>query len=307
MTVSAHPLSLAEQVLSGIQHLPTLEVGDRVYSQFKFDPINPNSKTLYAETRDLMAIMGNLLDGAAVALMGESGVMKTTLARSIMLRLQPDSLRMMEFGGVTDPSLLEGTTVVVNGDTLHRPTEHLLAVREAAAGLRVGYIQDELNRAVSMAVNKLLRLYEEPYEYVSDEDGILRVPRDNLLTIATLNIGFGFSGTHRIDTAIAQRYTGITIDAPPKEILSRIVEEAFPEIAASATHAICRIYEASRSSDDAYQLTVRDALRVARTHTRAQLSLIDSVEVIVRAAARMENLPEEAVESVIATAKSVSA
>jgi energy-coupling factor transporter ATP-binding protein EcfA2 len=309
MTMTATP-SLADsidQILAGIDRLPKFEAQGREYSQFTFMPNDPNSKSLYVETRDLMAIMGNLAAGEAVGLMGESGVAKTTLARALLMRLKPDTMHMMEFGGVTDPSLLEGTTIVVNGDTMHRPTEHLIAVREASSGMRVAYIQDELNRASSLAINKLLRLYEDPYEYVSDEDGVLQVPRENLITIATLNIGFGFTGTYRVDTAIAQRYTGIVIEAPPREILGRILEERFEQLSHTSLNAIGQIYEASRASDEGYQLSVRDALRVARTHVKARLDLFDAIDVTMRAAARMENLPEEAVESIISTAKSVCA
>jgi hypothetical protein len=288
-----------------LQQLTTVTASGRSYTRLPYDPNLTDTHHLYVPTRTLKIIGGMLSIGQPVAVLGESGAAKTELARAIMNRAKIDVFHQMEFGGITSGDQLDGMFTFEGNETKHYPSEHLKAVRSAAAGLRVGYVQDELNRGSQFGLNKLLRLYATPYEYVSDIDGVLRVKPKDLLTIATLNVGFGYTGTNKVDIAIANRYRAVRLEPPPIEILSRILEERFVGIDPDAVKGIGKIYQASRASEDAYRLGVRDAIGLAQVIVHCGLDLIDAVEELLSGSAQLHGLPEEAVESVIATAKSV--
>lgn len=285
--------------------LEKLTVQNREYTKLPYDPSDPETRFLYIESRVLSLIGGMLRSGQPVALLGETGSAKTELARALMTRIKTDAFYQMEFGGVVSGDQLDGTFVLTNGSTTHYPSEHLKAVRDAAAGKRVGYVQDELNRGSAFGLNKLLRLYAQ-WEYVSDLDGVLKISPQNLLTIATLNVGFGFTGTTRVDAAIANRYRAIKLESPPAEILSRVLNERFPGIDADAVKGIAKIYTASRSTEDSYRLGVRDALGVAEGVMNGGCDLVSAVELLLGGAATLNGLPDEAVEALITTAKSVA-
>lgn len=285
--------------------LPEIQVGAKTYSELPYDPKDPNTEKLYVEKRVLSMLGGFLRKGSPVALTGGTGTAKTELARAVMNRVKADVIHQMEFGGITSGDQLDGMFILENGETKHLPSEHLKAVRAAAAGARVGYVQDELNRGSAFGINKLLRLYAKPYEYVSDIDGVLQVPRENLITVATLNVGFGFTGTTKVDAAVANRYRAIKLELPPAQILGRILQERFDGIDTDAVNAICKIYEASQNSDDSYQLNVRDAIGIAEGIQYSSVDLVEAIEILVGGSAALNGLPEEAVEGVITTAKSV--
>jgi MoxR-like ATPase len=285
--------------------LEKLTVQNREYTVLPYDPTNPNTQFLYIESRVLSLIGGMLRSGQPVALLGETGSAKTELARALMRRIKIDAFYQMEFGGVVSGDQLDGTFVLTNGSTVHYPSEHLKAVRLAADGKRIGYVQDELNRGSAFGLNKLLRLYAQ-WEYVSDLDGVLKVDPHNLLTIATLNVGFGFTGTTRVDTAIANRYRAVKLESPPAEILARIITERFSGIDQDVVRGIVKIYTASRSTEDSYRLGVRDAIGLAEGVMHGGCDLVSAVELLIGGAATLNGLPDEAVEALITTAKSVS-
>lgn len=283
----------------------TYKVGSIEYTVFNYDPFDPASEQLYVETRILRIIVSALIEGKPVALLGEQGSGKTEIARAVLSRFDIHKFFQQEFGGMVSGDQLDGTFVMVGGETKHLPTEHLKAVRLASEGHRIGYLQDELNRASMFAVNKLLRLYAKPYEYVSDLNEVLKVAPTNLLTIATLNVGFGFTGTNKVDVAVANRYRAIKLMPAPGEIVTKVIEERYPHIDPGAIKQIVRVYDASRKSEDSYKLGMRDVQDLAAAMSYGA-TLVDAVEVIIGGAAHLQGLPHEAVEAVIATAKSVA-
>ena len=286
---------------------PAIKVGNVTYLAIPVDPSDPASKVLYIEEIRAKLIVSFMKRGTPVAILGEAGSGKTELARALMKRLKPDEFYQMEFGAITSGDQLDGDMILEAGPTgtktTHVPSEHLKAVRSAHAGKKVGYVLDELNRASMFGINKMLRLYAQ-WEYVSNLDGVFNIKPENLVSVATLNVGFGFSGTNKVDKAVADRFRCIRLAPPPAEILSRILNERFPGINADAVKGIVKIFNASRQSSDGYALGVRDALGLAEGVHYAGIDLIQAVEILVDGSAYLEGVPQEATEALIATAKS---
>lgn len=302
---AAAPEITAKEVTETRKLAPAVSVnaGSTLYTGLYADPYDATSDLLYVENLKLQIAVTYLKQGTPVAFLGESGSGKTEIARAIMARINTDRFYQMEFGGIVSGDMLDGIFTLQGAETVHLPTEHLKAVRDAAAGLKVGYVLDELNRASPSGINKLLRLYGQS-EYVSDIDGVLKINKRNLLSIATLNIGFGFTGTSRVDGALVTRFKAIKLSSPHPDILSRVLVERYPSIDAKDVKAICAIYKASRENSKSYQLGVRDALGLAEL-AAAGIRLIDAVETVIGGAAKLMSLNDETVDAVIAVAKSV--
>lgn len=180
------------------------------------------------------------------------------------------------------------------------PSEHLKAARKAAAGEKVGYLLDELNRGAPQGTNKLLRQYAPPYQYSSDLDGVLSFDPKNLMSIATLNVGFGFTGTSRTDAALIDRFYPILLTPPPALVLKDILTDRYAGKLDTRTEAgILNAYDKSRGSDDSYKLGVRDALMLADGVIHGGLSLRDSVEILVGGKVQMNGLDASSMESLI--------
>lgn len=261
--------------------------------------------TLYVPTRELKLIVGLLKQGRPVALIGEPGSGKTDLARAIVRAAKVDHFHQQEFGGIVSGDLLDGErTLDSDGKLTIIPSEHLKAVRAASKGERVGYVLDELNRGTPQGLNKLLRQYSHN-EYSSDIDGILSYNPKNLLSIATLNVGFGFTGTSRMDAALIDRFYPVRLSAPERDIASKILDDRFgTALPAKAKDGILKVYSASRKKEDVYRMGVRDVLRTADGIVHGEMSLVEAIEVLVGGTAAMGGFSEESVEALITVAKS---
>lgn len=284
------------------------------------------SKLYFDETK-LRLIAGLLKAGKPVALIGEPGSGKSELARAILYQAlnahakelaQTDSsivpqeyarahFFQQEFAGIVSGDVLDGEKSIGDGGKLEIiPSEHLKAARLAAQGQKVGELLDELNRGAPQGTNKLLRQFAPPYEYSSDLDGILKFEPKNLMAIATLNVGFGFTGTTRSDAALIDRFYPILLTPPPAVVLKDILTDRYDgKLNTSSETGILNAYEKSRASEDSYKLGVRDALMLADGILEGGLTLRQSVEILVGGKVQMNGLDVSSMESLITVVSAV--
>jgi len=273
--------------------------------------LTPEGRKLYIETEVLKAAVELYKVGRNIALLGEPGAGKTDLARAIMHMAHTTghikAIYSMEYGGVVSGDLLDGErTLDENGRLTLLPSQWLQAVRHASTGVPVGLINDEHNRGTQQGLNKQMRSFSHQ-EYVSDLDGILTWKREHLLTISTLNVGYQFGGTSKVDVALADRFFPFILETPPAPIIENILNDRYPGLDASVIKGVIQAYSSSRKSEDAYKLTVRDVLKVTDGVTIGKLSLKNSVQRLIGGMVKLNGLPEESVESLITAISAVSA
>lgn len=272
--------------------------------------LTPENRVVYVESEVLNLSLELMKRGLALAFMGESGFAKTDLARALMLLAKQGGLIQhtysQEYGGVVSGDLLDGErTLDENGRITIIPSQWLQAVRHAAKGVPVGLINDEHNRGTPQGLNKQLRAFSHQ-EYVSDLDGILTWKQSDLLMISTLNVGFEFSGTSPVDQALASRLYPLILKAPPPDIIERILNDRYDGIDKQLVKNIVRTYSASRTSEDAYKLSVRDVLKIADGTHYAKIPLKNTIYRIIGGVIKLNGMDEEAVEALITAVASLS-
>jgi len=282
------------------------------YYRLPVDPDDADSEMLYVEAKQLQMIIRFLAAGEPIALLGEAGSGKTELSRAIgrhfMKHLGVEALYQQEFAAVFHADILDGYMQLRNGSTEHIPSEHLKAIRAAADGKKVFYILDEVNRATPQGLNAMLRLYQQ-WDYIASTQEHYTVDPNNLISVATLNIGHGFSGAHVMDDAFLDRWSPIELAAPPAQILARILADRFSEDVLSAKEQknLVNLYEKSRKGDRRdYKLGVRDVLRIAKGIAIGGHDLFTSLDIFIGGAVRLRNMPAEQSESLITLARSMS-
>jgi hypothetical protein len=271
--------------------------------------MTPEGRKLYIETELLKAAFELFKAGRNIAFLGEPGVAKTDLARAMMaMALTAGRIKAIysqEYGGIVSGDLLDGErTLDDNGKLTIIPSQWLQAVRHAATGEAVGIINDEHNRGTPQGINKQLRSFSHQ-EYSSDLDGLLTWTPDNLLTISTLNVGFNFSGTSRVDQALGDRFYPLIIEPPPAPIVDTILNDRYPGIDEKVKKGVLTAYTSSRNSEDAYKLTVRDVLKVTDGVLIGGMSLKNSVQRLIGGMVRLNGMPEESVESLVTAMSAV--
>jgi midasin (ATPase involved in ribosome maturation) len=263
----------------------------------------PEGRTLYVETEVLKAIAELFKIGRPIALLGEPGTGKTDLARAIMaLALSGGRISKIfsqEYGGIVSGDLLDGErTLDLDGRITIIPSQWLQAVREASKGHAVGLINDEHNRGTPQGLNKQMRSLSH-HEYVSDLDGILTWNPQHLLMISTLNVGFSFSGTSKVDQALGDRFYPFVLQAPPQEIVEKILDDRYPSMDAKDKKGVLNAYSASRRSEDSYKLTVRDVIKITDGVVYGGMNLKNSVSRLIGGMVMLNGMSEEAVESLV--------
>lgn len=241
--------------------------------------------------------------GKPIALLGPPGAAKTDLARALMhSALASGRIKetyQMEYGGIVSGDQLDGErTLDEHGRLTILPSEWLKAVRSAAKGIPVAILHDEHNRATQQGVNKQLRSFSHN-EFVSDLDGVLSWDPAQFYHASTLNVGFQFGGTNKLDAAFADRMVPFVIHNPPEEIVEKILEDRYPTMDKPTKKGITMAYSTSHRSEDSYKLSVRDVLKVADGVVLAGMTLRAAVSRIIGGMVALNNLPEEAVESLI--------
>lgn len=274
--------------------------------------VAPEGRILYMEEERYNLTKSLLKAGEDVALIGPPGSGKTDFGRAVLHQaLNANVLKhvfQMEYGGITSGDLLDGErTLDADGKLAVIASQWLVAVRHAAAGTPVGIVHDEHNRATPTGVNKQLRAFSHK-EYVCDADGkVYKWEPKNLMNISTLNVGFGFTGTSKVDDAFADRFHAIQLELPPAEIVERILTDRYPTLDNATRRGVIRAYTASQTDDESYQLGVRDVLKITNGVVYGGLKLRESVHILIGGAVALRNMPEESVEAIITAVSATTA
>jgi len=215
---------------------------------------------------------------ANLLLLGPSGVGKTSRAMSWAVHRSMTGL-VVNVALIQETVDLYGTVSAPGGKTKFDLSEFSHVLQQG----NVVVLLDELNRAKPWLTNGLLPLLDFRRKVTVMGKDI--TVGDNAIITASMNTGWGYTGTFEIDTALKNRFGAVcVVDVPPAPIEIKIVQE---KAGASETTArvIVRTLTALRNAErgtlaDTIDLSPRTALAVAELY-EAGMSMKDAFRAAV--------------------------
>ncbi len=167
-----------------------------------------------------------------IMLTGPSGVGKTELINYIAKNLNLP-LTILDMGTMTDPVMgLVGTHVikVVDGKT----TSEFKKSRFSEVIQHPGIVLlDEINRASLASSNLLFPCLdfrrELPMEYSFDDYSPIKVHPDCVF-VATANTGTSYTGTHKMDKALIDRFLILDVETLSEQALKKLADHQYPDL-----------------------------------------------------------------------------
>jgi len=187
----------------------------------------------------------NLSKGINTLLIGETGCGKTEVVSHIAKHMNMD-LNIFDMGTMTDPiSGLVGihTVTIVDGKT----TSSFKKSRFSEIIQKPGIILlDELSRASTQANNLLFPCLdfrrELSMEYCFEDQTPIKV-HPECVFIATANLGSQYTGTHKIDRALLDRFMTLRVSTPESNEIKASLKVSYPGILSSKLDTIIKIYD----------------------------------------------------------------
>ena len=160
----------------------------------------------------------------AVMMVGPSGYGKTSIPQQKAADWNMEFLRW-DCATVRDPEEFFGFRGAIDGSTMTEDGKTLFAESDFTKTLEAGnciIVLDELNRIDPYISNILFPLLDHAGKTTVAGHEI--IVGQNVIFFATVNLGFQFTGTFTLDTALNNRFTAkVLVNALPREIEAKII------------------------------------------------------------------------------------
>ncbi len=179
--------------------LPTVKIKPR------YDTMANDGFYLAPEGKAVLSAMihgmeTGVFKNANLLLVGASGNGKTSLAYVLAKVLGWDIVKVSP-ANISEPEQFFGYMEMVNGTTHFQHTDFSRAITTPKTVVLI----DELNRAHSSIANGIFNALDDTRE-VGVKGGTLKVA-ENVIFVATINIGSQYAGTFSVDAALTNRFT----------------------------------------------------------------------------------------------------
>ncbi len=248
----------------------------------------------------------NIKKGVNTLLLGPTGVGKTELIANVAKDLGLP-LTIFDMGTMTDPIMsLVGTHVIkMDGGVT---TSRFVKSRFSEVIQQPGVILlDELSRASATANNLLFPCLdfrkELPMEYCFEDITPIKV-HPQCVFLATANLGGQYTGTHKLDRALMDRFMIMEIDPlGPNEVKSAISIHT-PSVGALQIEKMVNVFqqinEAHNNFNISFNLSIRHLKMVAEM-VQDGFTLYDAFHTICKGIGGGDGM--KALESILNTAK----
>jgi len=248
----------------------------------------------------------NIRNNISTLLIGPTGLGKTDVAVNIASVLDVP-ITIFDMGTMTDPIMgLVGTHVieVKDGKTYSEFKKSRFSDVIQKPGI---VLLDEVNRAASAANNLLFPCLdfrrELPMEYSFGDTKPIPI-HPKCVFFATANIGSQYTGTHKLDRALIDRFMIIAVDSLNTQQIMSTLEVTHSKLSETDRKKIVDIYnKINKEHDDfkiGFNLSIRH-LKTVATLVQNKFTIYDAYYAICKGLGGPEGL--KAIESILSTSK----
>lgn len=237
-------------------------------------------------------------------LLGPTGVGKTELIANIA-KQKDLPLTIFDMGTMTDPIMaMVGMHAVEIKDGVTHSVFKKSRFSEVIQQPGI-ILLDEISRASAAANNLLFPCLDFrrqlAMEYCFKDPTPINI-HPKCVFIATANLGSQYTGTHKLDMALRDRFMILEIDSLPKDQVKEIVRYLYPKLTDTQINFIITAYFAINEANDNFQISFGLSLRHVKNICHMVVNgftIYDSYYIIVKGVGNKEGI--KGIETILKT------
>lgn len=254
----------------------------------------------------LQVMERNAQKGVNTLLLGPTGVGKTELVSNVAEKLKLP-LTIFDMGTMTDPIMsLIGNHVIKMEDG--KTSSTFVKSRFSEVIQQPGIVLlDELSRASVLTNNLLFPCLDFrrqlPMEYCFEDADPIKI-HPECVFFATANLGGQYTGTHKLDRALMDRFMLIEVEALKKDQVQQSIKYQNPKITATKLEKIVDVFDQINKAHEkftiSFNLSMRHLKMIANL-VEDGFSIYDAYYIICKGIASKEGL--KSIETILQSAR----
>lgn len=208
-------------------------------------------------------LVRNIKSGVNTMLLGPTGVGKTELVANIARELDLP-LTIFDMGTMTDPIMsLVGTHVIEVREGVTTSTFKRSRFSEVIQKPGI-VLLDEISRASAAANNLLFPVLDFRKELAMEYDFTDSTPvkiHPDCVFVSTANLGSQYTGAHKLDRALVDRFMAIEIDPLTSKSIEKVINHLYPALGKRKTTKVVNCYTEINRSHDEYKISFSLSMR----------------------------------------------